>query len=277
MTAVSIYEEKKKALIYTAIICGFLLLLFILIQWKSLPPSVPVIDNQIEINLGNEDEGFGDEQPLVKGSPSSEKQEPTSTPQATAANSNPNEQVNPDENAEATAAPIEHPEKNNKTKTDKSQPDKKTPTTTTPVKQVPKLTYPGVNKDKNGNSTEDNFINSQGKNLNHIADHGSRDGDKDSYGENKGGSIGGPKVINGNRRIKAIRPYKFNGDLKKGTVLAIVMVDASGKGKFVDFAKGSSKRDPAYVSAIKSYLNNMEFDTSDDESKVTVQFIFDVN
>jgi hypothetical protein len=46
-------EENKKAAAYTATICGILLLLFIFISWSVLPPTAPVIEDQIEINLGN--------------------------------------------------------------------------------------------------------------------------------------------------------------------------------------------------------------------------------
>jgi hypothetical protein len=63
------FESKKnrKALMYTTIICGVLLVLFFLISWKIVPPTVPVVEDLIEINLGNNDEGFGEEQPLIKG------------------------------------------------------------------------------------------------------------------------------------------------------------------------------------------------------------------
>ena len=75
MTLLFSTEENKKAAIYTATICGVLLLLFIFIRWSVLPPTAPVIEDQIEINLGNEEEGFGEEQPLVKGTPSNTKEE----------------------------------------------------------------------------------------------------------------------------------------------------------------------------------------------------------
>ena len=60
-------EKNKKAFLYTAIICGILLLLFILISWKVMPPSIPIVQDLMEINLGNNDEGFGEKQPLIKG------------------------------------------------------------------------------------------------------------------------------------------------------------------------------------------------------------------
>src|SRR4051812_18262144 len=60
-------EKNRKAFLYTVIICGTLLLLFFIIRWKILPPPEPVIADLMEINLGNNFDGYGEEQPLVKG------------------------------------------------------------------------------------------------------------------------------------------------------------------------------------------------------------------
>src|SRR5688500_13230887 len=57
-------ERRKKALLYTAVICGILLLMFFLISWKIMPPSPPPPEQLIEVNLGNMEEGEGDVQPL---------------------------------------------------------------------------------------------------------------------------------------------------------------------------------------------------------------------
>ena len=102
-------EKNRKALMYTAVICGVLLVLFFLISWKIVPPTVPVVEDLIEINLGNNDEGFGEEQPLIKGemAPSDEAvvlpQQPASPAQEE------EEAVTPDDNAEADAAPVNKP------------------------------------------------------------------------------------------------------------------------------------------------------------------------
>jgi hypothetical protein len=274
MVTVYTSEEQKKALAYTFVICAVLLLLFFLIRWTNLPVVTPEIQDQLEINLGNNFEGYGDDQPLIKGSPTNTPNNPDPVVQNQSSSSS-NDKIQPEDDPDAAAAPIT--KSNSKTKnTDKN--DRLNNKNTQAENPKPKLTYTGPQNGKNGNnSDEDNEFKGHGKNPDKIGDDGTEKGNKDSYGNHAGGTIGGPKVINGNRRIKNIRPYKFTDNLKKGTVLAIIMVDASGKGRFVDFAKGSSKRDPAYVNAIKNYLVNMEFDKSDDESKVTVQFIFDVN
>src|SRR5260221_3348124 len=67
-------EKNRKAFLYTVIICIILLLLAIFIRWSTYLPPVPVIPDLIEINLGNELEGYGKEQPLIKGEMSSARQ-----------------------------------------------------------------------------------------------------------------------------------------------------------------------------------------------------------
>lgn len=264
-------EENKKALIYTSVICVILLLLFIFIRWSDLPPSNPIIQDQIEINLGNDNEGFGDEQPLTKGTPSTvkEKESPAS------ADNSANDNVKPDEKDDADAAPVV---KNSTTKP-KTQPDKpkvELPAKQTTAPQKPKLTYQGPSSDKNGNNADkDNGYTYQGNNPDGKGDKGSVNGNKDSYGTTPGGSTGGPRVTKGNRKI--VKHYKFDGELGKATIYAIIKVSPTGQGKFVGFDKGSTSRSQSYANAVSNYLNNIQFDASENESTVTVQFIFDVN
>ncbi|MEO7043784.1 MAG: hypothetical protein ABI091_00660, partial [Ferruginibacter sp.] len=67
-------EKNKKAFIYTVIICGGLLLMFFLISWTVQPVTPPVVPDLMEINLGNNQDGFGEEQPLIKGERSPTKE-----------------------------------------------------------------------------------------------------------------------------------------------------------------------------------------------------------
>src|SRR5688572_11269220 len=98
-------ERRKKALLYTAVICGILLLMFFLISWKTMPPAPPPPEQLIEVNLGNMEEGEGDIQPLIKGErgPS----EPTyEQPQPAATSPDNNDDGTPDDNADETSAPV---------------------------------------------------------------------------------------------------------------------------------------------------------------------------
>ena len=266
-------EKNRKAFLYTALICGLLLLMFILISWTDNPPSAPVVEDLIEINLGNNEEGFGEEQPLIKGE-RSPSQETTVIPRQTAAaQPEKEERVNPDDNAEEDAAPVVKPVK--------AAPKVTQPTTPAPVTvpapkpQKPKITYNGPGTGGGNNPTEDNGYKSQGNKPGGTGDAGDPSGNKDSYGNTTGGKVGGPKVTSGNRKV--IRYYSFTAELKKATIYAQIKVSPSGQGTFLKIVKPSTSFEQAYANAISGYLRNMQFDKADEESVVTVQFNFTVN
>lgn len=262
-------EKNRKALIYTIIVCAGLLLLFFIIKWKNQPPTIPVVQDLIEINLGNNEEGFGETQPLIKGEMKPTPDEPVASQQTAAPQPQEEEKVEPDENAEPEAAPVT---KANKTTT---KPKNNSPVTTpvvTPKPQKPKITYNGPGKGNGNNATEDNGYRYQGNNPNGKGDAGDPSGDKDSYGNTPGGKKGGPKIISGNRKI--IRYYSFTGNLPKATIMANIKVSPSGTGTFMGFSKGSTSRSQEYATAISNYLRNMQFDKSSEESIVVVQFNF---
>ena len=273
MTASFESEKNRKALIYTALICGLLLLMFILISWKDNPPAPPVVEDLLEINLGNNEEGFGEVQPLIKGE-RSPSQEATVVPKQTAAAQHDNEEkVTPDDNAEADAAPVNKPIK--------ATPKVTKPSITTPVTipapkpQKPKITYNGPGNGGGNNTTEDNGYKSQGNKPGATGDAGDPSGNKDSYGNTPGGKVGGPKVTSGNRKV--IRYYSFTAELKKATIYAQIKVAPSGQGTFIKIVKPSTSFESSYADAISGYLRNMQFDKAAEESIVTVQFNFTVN
>jgi len=256
-------EEQKKAITFTTIFCFILLLLFIFFKWTSLPIPEAIIQDQIEINLGNNEDGFGDEQPLVKGNSSLSKNNKA----ATSSDKSTSEKIETDELTDVNAASIVNAKNN---KTTQAASDAKA------TAKKPKLTYTGPNKNANGNNPDvDNNYKYQGNNPNKKGDNNDPSGNKDSYGNTPGGKIGGPKVTKGNRTI--IKQYKFEGELNKATIYAIIKVSASGEGKFTGFDKGTTNRNQSYANAVSSYLRNIQFNKSDLESTVTVQFVFDIN
>ncbi|MFT3981456.1 MAG: hypothetical protein QM687_13355 [Ferruginibacter sp.] len=267
-------EKNRKAATYTAIILGVLLLMFFLISWKTQPPTPPVVEDLIEINLGNNEKGWGEEQPLIKGEMSPSDQASVVPRQQAKAPEEAEEPVTPDDNAEEAAAPV--------TKTVKETPKVTKPAVTTPTPtptpkpQKPKITYNGPGNGNGNNATQDNGYTMQGNNRNGTGDAGSPTGHPDSYGNTPGGKVAGGalRVSKGDRRI--INNYIFMGDLPKATINAIIKVSPEGKGTFVSFDKGSTSTDGRYATAIRSYLPNIQFNKSDHESIVTVPFNFRV-
>jgi hypothetical protein len=262
-------EKNRKAFVYTTMICGALLLLAILISWKLPQTPPPILQDLIEINLGNTMEGYGQVQPLIKGerSPGEETAEERRTP---VAKTQVAEETKTDDAADKESAPVTKPVKTT-VKTPTPAPPVVAPT---PKPQKPKIAgYSGPKDGKGNGATEDNGYKYQGNNPNGKGDAGDPNGKPDSYGKDPGGKSGGSfSVIKGNRSI--VNNYIFTGDLTKATIKAVIKVSPAGRGTFVTFDKGSTSTDPKYANAIKGYLPNIEFNKSTDESNVTVLFNF---
>jgi outer membrane biosynthesis protein TonB len=295
-------ERRRKAFIYTAAICSLFLIAFIFINWKVSAPAPPVVQQMIEINLGNDDEGLGEVQPLIKGetspdeaAPAAPEQEPAAAEPETQAPAPvqdipADDKITPDENAEKDAAPVARP-------VTKPTPKKATPTPTpvtktvtkptpnptpvitpTPKPKIAKSTYKGPGSGGGNGADKDNGYKYEGNKPDGTGDKGVPSGNKDTYGNNKGGStVGGPRVISGNRKLIP-KVYNFSGDLKKAKINAIIRVSANGVGTFIRIdANGSTNTGADYANAIRGYLNQMPFDKKEEESMVTVQFNFTEN
>ena len=275
-------QKNTKAFSYTALICGLLLAIAILYTWRiQIPPSV-IPQDLIEINLGNDLEGMGDVQPLVKGDPAPEVPIPQSIKSA-ATHEEPSKDIQADENADKDAAPVTKilkPNKDAKAITKESI-TKSTKTNSVPVVNPnPTPPKPKIPLYKGGNGTggngadQDNGYKNQGYKPGN-GDNGSPNGDADSYGNNPGGRKGGGlRVSKGDRTI--INNYIFMGDLPKATINAVIKVSPEGSGVFITFDKGSTSNDSRYANAIRNYLPNIKFNKSDHESVVTVPFNFRV-
>ncbi len=255
-------ENKRKALLITMASYLILLILFFFISWTSKPVTPSPVSDLMEINLGNNENGDGEEQPLIKGDKTNNKDQ-NFLDQAKGKSDHPPL----DDDGDADAGVLKkntNNNKNNSRSNGKIVNDKKG-----------KLTYQGPKKGENGNNDElDNGFKNQGDQKNKNGDNGIPNGDKDSYGDTEGGKIGGPKIIRGNRRI--VQNYQFAGDLSRATIYASIKVTPSGKGSFIKFEKGSTNTGQAYRNAIDKYLNNILFNKIKDESIITVEFYFDV-
>lgn len=264
-------QKNKKAFAYTAVICVALLLMALLISWKMPLPPVPVVQDLIEINLGNEVEGAGEVQPLIKGEKAPNDQKPEQQ-QKTMAITEPVKDIQPDEKADDDAAPIAKPVKTIPV----PKPVAVAIVPPAPKPQKPKIAgYNGPSGGTGNGATEDNGYRYQGNNPNGKGDAGNPNGKPDSYGNTPGGTTGGTlRVSKGDRKI--VNNYIFMGDLTKATINAVIKVSPEGRGQFVTFDKGSTSNDSRYSNAIRNYLPNIQFNKSDHESIVTVPFNFKV-
>ncbi len=261
-------EKNKKAFAYTVLICGALLLIAFLVSWTHKHTPSTVVQDLIEINLGNNTEGYGEVQPLVKGE-KSPGEESAEQPKASTVKTAAVEETKTDDVADKESAPVTKPEKTTvKVKTPE------TVVTPAPKPQKPKIAgYSGPKNGTGNGANEDNGYKYQGNNPNGKGDAGNPNGKPDSYGNNPGGKTGGTlRVTKGDRTI--VNNYIFMGDLPRATINAVIKVSPAGRGTFVTFDKGSTSADAKYANAIRGYLPNIEFNKSDHESIVTVPFNF---
>lgn len=276
-------EKNRKAFIYTTICCAIILLLILFVTWPINRMAPPIVADMIEINLGNNAEGFGSIQPLVKSDMAPpQEQSALQQQKSTPAKAEPAKDIT-DENAGKDAPLLFKPARPNPKavelpKQDNTQPVKintSVPVVTpAPKPQKPKFTYNGPGTGKGNGASVDNGYTYQGNNPNGKGDAGDPKGKTDSYGNNPGGKIGGLHVSKGDRKI--VNHYIFMGDLPKATINAIIKVSPEGRGVFVSFDRGSTSSDNRYANAIAGYLPNIQFDKADHESIVTVPFNFNV-
>ncbi|MBP6430945.1 MAG: hypothetical protein KA319_04185 [Ferruginibacter sp.] len=285
MSATFEAEKNRKAFLYTAIIIAVLLLIAFFVKWSIASPPKPIAQDLIEINLGNFDEGDGEIQPLIKGDKAPDLTPPEDDNTAAAPpNNEPAPEQPVEDNNDEDAAPVNKPEKPNKivAKNPTPTPVKTTNTTPatnpTPKPQKPKYAGYGGQKDGKGNgATEDNGYTMQGNKPGGKGDAGDPNGNPNSNGKDRGGTISGPQVTKGARKIISVRPYSFTDDLEKATIYAIIRVNSSGKGTFIGFDKGSTQRSQIYANAISRHLNSITFAAGEDGEQVTVRFNIIVN
>ena len=62
-------EKNRKAAFVTLGVAGSMLLLFFLVKWPLPTVDPPMLTEELEVNLGSGDEGFGSDQPFLPGEP----------------------------------------------------------------------------------------------------------------------------------------------------------------------------------------------------------------
>ncbi len=113
-------QKNIRAGTITGVICGLLVLMFFIISWTIPAPEVPPVEEGIEVNLGNSDEGLGTEAPMIPGPPAAATEE---------VNMPPKTQVTAPEEAKEVATDDN----------DKEAPDVAVPKPLTPKKESPNI------------------------------------------------------------------------------------------------------------------------------------------
>jgi hypothetical protein len=242
-------EKNRKALLYTTIICGLFLIIAIFYTWPMQVPPIPTVQDLIDVNLGNEQEGMGDVQPLVKGDRAPDNQSVASHQSARKAAESPSQNIQADDNNDEAAAPVVKTEKKkinapvlNKVSTEKVSKNINPSPVVNPNPAPPKPKLPlykgGTGTGGNG-ATEDNGYRNQGYKPGN-GDAGSPDGKPDAYGNSPGGRSGVSVV----RGLSGRRPIHFpnmQDDFNENAKVYVdIKVDASGKVTSAAVAKGTT-------------------------------------
>lgn len=280
------FEIKKntKAFTYTVFICGLFLLLAILYTWPLQVPPVPVAQDLIEINLGNEIEGMGNVQPLVKGDPAPDVKLANTPSKNSMATQEPSKDIQADEKDDAEAAPVTKPLK---TKVDAKEIAKET--YTKPVKSVtvaqvtnqtpapPKLKLPlykgGTGTGGNGAAQDNGYRNQGYKNGN--GDAGSPDGKPDSYGNSPGGRSG-VSVIRGLKGRGPIHFPSMQDDFNENAKVYVdIKVNSTGVVTNAAIARGTTTANSSLRSIALEKARQLKFPPSpNDEEAGTILFNF---
>jgi hypothetical protein len=284
MSATFEAEKNKKALAYTIAICGTLLLLAFLISWPILQPPVPIAQDLLEINLGNNEEGMGEIQPLIKGEKAPSQEVTAPAPSNESLKPAEAKEIKPDENAEVNAAPIAKTEKKILKKKIEIKLEKKivkkikttpiiAPPSPKPAK--PKLTYNGPGTGKGNGATEDNGYRYQGNKPGGKGDAGDPLGKPDSYGNSPGGKTG-ISVTKGIRPIN-MRDLRFEDDFNENAVV-FLDIKYSASGNFISsvIAKGTTTSKSTIISIAKRKAAELKFPPSNDSGISTVVFNFKI-
>lgn len=247
-------------------------------------PPVPVSLDLIDVNLGNEQEGMGDVQPLVKGERAPDNQSVASHQSAQKAQEAPSQNIQADENNDEAAAPVVKTEnkketakelnKDNSVKASKNiNPSPVVNPNPAPPKPKVPLYKGGTGTGGNG-ATEDNGYRNQGYKPGN-GDAGSPDGKPDAYGNSPGGRSGVSVV----RGLSGRRPIHFpnmQDDFNENAKVYVdIKVDASGKVTSAGIAKGTTTSNSTLRSIALEKAKQLKFPPAEsDIESGTILFHF---
>lgn len=233
------FERKKnlKALGITVLIITAIFFIFFFISWTypQMPP--PPIDEGIEVNLGNSDEGLGDIAPSIPDEASVAMQTNFNSPPASRseAASEPELEVNNEPDApiiNTSTKPEKKPVENKKDNVNNKTKAVKEVVNPTPVPPRPKAVYAGGSNTATGGNNGDSYNNSRNQGVTGgNGDQGKANGTttSDNYTGNGGTGTSGVSITNGLTGRRLAATARFEDEYKYGgKVLVFVTVNESG-------------------------------------------------
>lgn len=257
------FERKKnmKAFGMTTITTAAIFLIFFLVSWTipQLPP--PPIDEGIEVNLGNSDQGFGNVAPQIPGEPAEAQQTNFNPPPSQQASAETQKEVADNNEPDApTINTSPKPEvKKPVTQNNTVEPKRNTQAVVnpTPVPPKPKAVYAGGhNTGTSGNNADSyNGVKNQGI-AGGNGDQGKPNGNpnSDNYTGNGGTGTSGISISNGLNGRHPVGNTRFEDSYQYGgTVLVNVTVDENGKVTSAAISQGSAFADINKIALRRAY------------------------
>jgi len=280
------FEQQKniKAGSYTLAITVVLLLLFFIVSWRIPAQEEPLLNEGIEVNLGNSETGMGKVPPTMPGDPAPEQAEqksaaPKSSPPAAEPitseddNDEPDAPVVPKKVAETVAKP--------KTQTNQNipatKPKEEPPAPPQPKPKAQMGAYKGGTG--TGGNKQDQFNNVKNQGIaGGTGDQGKPNGNinSDNYTGNGGTGNSGVAISRGLTGKHITRFPSFEDDFNENAKIAVdIKVNESGSVVSAVYSSRGSTSGSATLKAIaikKAF--QLKFNGGDDESIGTVIFNF---
>jgi outer membrane biosynthesis protein TonB len=279
-------QKNMKAGGYTLIITVCLLLLFIYVKWSAPALPAPVLDEGIEVNLGNSDAGLGTDQPYEPGPPAPQEQQEYTPPKAAVAENNDAKDVETDD-AEEEAPVVKKPPvvKPEATKIPEKEvankPVKATQpaVTAAPTPPRPKAVFKGVNGTGTGGNEADSYKKGGNEGIaGGRGDQGRPGGDPNSKNYEGSGGRGnsGVSISRGlqGRRMTSLPSFEdeFNENAK---VAVDIRVDETGRVTSAVYQpRGSTTASQAFKTIAIRKAMQIKFNAGTEESMGTIIFNF---
>jgi hypothetical protein len=282
------FESQKnwKASGYTLLICILLAIILLFATWTLPAQPAPIVEDGIEVNLGNSDLGLGDKQPFLPGKPSPQDQEKYTAPKTSVADHTPAKDVETNDKEtdvpaikkptvtkpEATKIPDKEPAKIKQVKV--AQPV----VNPTPVPPRPKAVFHGVNGTDKGGNDADNYKpgGNQGIAVG-KGDQGQPGGNPNSTNYTGGGrGNSGVSISRGLQGRKWTSLPSFTDEFNDNAKVAMdIHVDGNGNVTEAEYQpRGSTTSDASMKAIAGRKAKQIKFNATGEESVGTIVFNF---
>jgi len=283
------FESAKnlKAGTYTLIICVCLALLFFFVKWTTPGFPQPLIEEGIEVNLGNSDAGLGTDQPFEPGAPAPQEQQSYTPPRPTVTEDNNVKEVETDDRDEDAPVvkkpPVVKPDATKITEKDaeKIKPVKTAEPVATPAPVQPKAkaVFKGATGTGTGGNEADNYKKGGNEGIaGGKGDQGRPGGDPNSknYEGNGGRGNSGISISKGLQGRRFTSLPSFEDEFNENARVAVdIKVDESGQ---VTSAAYQPRGSTTTASSLKEIAirkaRQIKFSAGSEESSGTIVFNF---